>query len=279
MTEPVENPFKNEKTVKDALMNSDAESLAKSATNVKEAELAHTVAKQLEKHVANALLQNKDAPFKWLDLYKARLILEQTLQKNGSKLLKTNLEQDLFDAVLASITRTVLHEQLDLDPDEDGTDLSEILDGMDSPADYCDEELDKDEDFQNALQVCSSKDVEKVRARLAYTLTHNNMAYTLKRANYKLEEVKVQTVGFLGRRLFPMLSVSEKHTKAKTPCEKGMGDWIDTPTSFILARANDLMQETKGRLALYAENKRQAEDALHRRQKLFLKIKQLFKRK
>lgn len=279
MTDPVENPFKNEKSVKDALANSDAESLAKAAAELKEAELLYTVFKQIEKHVANALLQNKDAPFEWLDLYKARLILEQTLQKNDSKLLKANAEQDLFDAVLACITRAVLHEQLDLDPDEDGTDLTAILDDMDPPADYCDEVLEKDSDFQNAMQACSAKDVEKVRARLAYTLTHNNMAYTLKRANYKLEEVKVQTVGFLGRSLFPMLSVSEKHTKAKTPCAKGLGDWVDTPTSFVLARANDLMQETKGRLALYAENKRQTEDAARRRQKLLLKLKQLFKRK
>lgn len=268
--------FKNEKTLKEFLMSQEAVALAQTELSLKETELLHSVLKSTEKSVGNALLQRKEAPFKWLDLYKARQIIEQRLSEKNPKLLKPNTEQDLYDAVLASITRTVLHEQLDIDPDEDGTDICEILNDLDSPADYCDNVLEKDEDVQNALDACTSKDIEKVRSRLVYTLTHNNMAYTLKRANYKLEEVKVQTVGFLGRTLFPMLSGSERSTKAKTPCERGMGDWIDTPTSFILARANDLMQETKGRLALYADNKRQEEDAHRRRQKFILKIKRIF---
>ena len=170
-----------------------------------------------------------------------------------------------------------MHEQLDLDPEEDGIDLTAILDGMDPPADYYDEELDKDEDYISALEEASSRDIRKVHSRLASILSRYNNAYTLKRADYKLEKVKIQTVGFLGSRLFPGLSSATKWVKTKIPCGKGRGDWIDTPTCFLLARTNDLLQETKGRLAVAADERRNEEEKERRREAFWARIKRFFK--
>ena len=41
-----------------------------------------------------------------------------------------------------------------------------------------------------------SKDITRGHSRLASILSRYNNAYTLKRADYKLEKVKIQTVGF-----------------------------------------------------------------------------------
>ena len=82
--------------------------------------------------------------------------------------------------------------------------------------------------------------------------------------------------GFLGKSLFPTLGNMFKKVQSKTPCGKGRGDWVDTPTSFMLARTNDLLQEAKGRLSMYAEEKEEREAAQIRRKRLFLKIKKFF---
>lgn len=74
-------------------------------------------------------------------------------------------------------------------------------------------------------------------------------------------------MGFLGKSLFPALGNMFKKVQSKTPCGKGRGDWVDTPTSFMLARTNDVLQEAKGRLSMYAEEKEEQEAARIRRKK------------
>lgn len=269
--------FKNEKAVKELLNQWEAAALVEQAQDLKSCMNLRNVVKSMEKTIAAELLKSKDNPEKWLELYKTHLVLEQKITDLGGKASQPTKEQILFDTILSLVVRGVMHEQLDIDPEEDGIDLTEILDGMDPPADYFDEEIEKDDDFQAAMDEASSKDVQKVHSRLAYILSHYNNAYTLKRADYKLETVKVPTMGFLGRSLFPMLGASIKWRKSKLPCAKGRGDWIDTPTCFVLARANDLLQETKGRLAVYADEKKEQEEKKLRWKMFAAKVRKMLK--
>lgn len=261
------------KNIKELVAQKKLGSLISEISIAKECLSLMTQIRSLEKSYGNELLRDKDNPEKWLELYKGRLSLEEKLATFNEKVPSSSNEQELYDAVLDHVVRTVLHEQLELDTEESNTSaLIDALENSQPPADYYEAELERNEEFQNALDKCSSKDIEKARNRLIYPLTHNNMSYTLKRSNYTTEDVKVQTVGFLGRTLFPVLSSSEKYTKAKTPVAKGLGDWVDTPTSFVLARTNDLLQEIKGQLALCADNKRHEEEAADRRHRLMSKI-------
>lgn len=269
--------FKNERTLKELLNQWEGPALVEKAEDLKSCMNLRNVVKSMERTVAAELLKTKDNPEKWLEFYKLHLALEQKVADFGEKPSEPTKEQALFDAILANVIRGVMHEQLDLDPEEDGIDLTAILDGMDPPADYYDEELDKDEDYISALEEASSRDIRKVHSRLASILSRYNNAYTLKRADYKLEKVKIQTVGFLGSRLFPGLSSATKWVKTKIPCGKGRGDWIDTPTCFLLARTNDLLQETKGRLAVAADERRNEEEKERRREAFWAKIKRFFK--
>ncbi len=269
--------FKNERTLKELLNQWEGPALVEKAEDLKSCMNLRNVVKSMERTVAAELLKTKDNPEKWLEFYKLHLALEQKVADFGGKPSEPTKEQALFDAILANVIRGVMHEQLDLDPEEDGIDLTAILDGMDPPADYYDEELDKDEDYISALEEASSRDIRKVHSRLASILSRYNNAYTLKRADYKLEKVKIQTVGFLGSRLFPGLSSATKWVKTKIPCGKGRGDWIDTPTCFLLARTNDLLQETKGRLAVAADERRNEEEKERRREAFWAKIKRFFK--
>ena len=86
-------------------------------------------------------------------------------------------------------------------------------------------------------------------------------------------------MGFLGKSLFPVFGNAVKKVQSKTPSGKGRGDWIDTPTCFILARTNDLLQEAKGRLSRYAEKKEETEAARIRRKKIWYKIKRVFRKR
>lgn len=269
--------FKNERTLKELLNQWEGPALVEKAEDLKSCMNLRNVVKSMERTVAAELLKTKDNPEKWLEFYKLHLALEQKVADFGGKPSEPTKEQALFDAILANVIRGVMHEQLDLDPEEDGIDLTAILDGMDPPADYYDEELDKDEDYISALEEASSRDIRKVHSRLASILSRYNNAYTLKRADYKLEKVKIQTVGFLGSRLFPGLSSATKWVKTKIPCGKGRGDWIDTPTCFLLARTNDLLQETKGRLAVAADERRNEEEKERRREAFWARIKRFFK--
>ena len=266
------------KDIKELIAEKQLEAAVRGISSSKECQALLNQLKTLEKSCGNELLRDKKIPETWLELHQCRLIAEQKLAEMNVKPSAPVPEQELSDAVLDNVIRTVLHEQLDLDVEEsDPSKLTSVLENQQPPADYYEDELENDEAFQDALDKCSSKDIEKVRNRLAYPLNHNNMAYTLKRSNYTVEEVKVQTVGFLGRALFPVLTSSEKYTQSKTPAAKGLGDWVDTPTSFVLARTNDLLQEIKGRLSLCAENKRHEEEASDRRRRLVSKIAKVFR--
>ena len=83
-------------------------------------------------------------------------------------------------------------------------------------------------------------------------------------------------MGFLGKSLFPVFGNAVKKVQSRTPSGKGRGDWVDTPTCFVLARTNDLLQEAKGRLSMYAEEREDEEAARIRRKQLFLKAKRFF---
>lgn len=270
--------FQNEKEVKEALERWQALSFADSVRDMKDCRALRQVVKSLEKAKAADLLKDKDNPEKWFELYRAHQILDQKVVEMGDKEEPWTNEQVLFDTLLSLIVRGVMHEQLDIDPEEDGLDLTAILEGMDSPADFFDEEIEKDEAFTEALAAADAKDLFKVHSRFAQILTKCNNSYTLKQADYKVETVKMPVMGFLGKSLFPALGNAFKSFQSKTPCGKGRGDWVDVPTSFILARTNDLMQEAKGRLSMYAEEKEEEEAARIRRKRLILKIKKLFKR-
>ena len=268
--------FKNEKALKEALNQWEGFSLIEQAHDLKSCLSLRNAVRSLEKTIASELLKSKDNPEKWLELYKVHMSLEQKIIELGGKPSEQTKEQILFDTILFIVIRGVMHEQLDIDPEEDGIHLTEILDSKDTPADFYDEEVEKDEDFDTALSDASSKDIQKVHARLAHILTCYNNAYTMRQADYKLETVKVQTMGFLGKTLFPMLGNSIKWTKSKVPCNKGFGDWIDTPTTFNLARTNDLLQEAKGRLSVYAEEKKEQEEKHLRREEFLKKLKRFF---
>lgn len=277
MLDPQQINFRNERTLKEFLNQWEGQTLIERAEDLKSCLNLRNVVKSMEKTVASELLKAKDNPEKWLEFYKLHQVLEQKVADFGGKPSQPAKEQLLFDAILSNVVRGVMHEQLDIDPEEDGIDLTAILDAMTPPADYYDEELETDEDYAAALEDATSKDIAKVHSRLASLLSRYNNAYTLKRADYKLEEVKVQTVGFLGSRLFPGLGASTRWMKTKIPCGKGRGDWIDTPTSFLLARTSDLLQETKGRLAVAADERRQEEEKERRREAFVAKIKRVFK--
>ena len=268
--------FENEKQIKESLERWQASALVDAVKNLKDCQALRQAVKALEKTKAQELLKDKDNPEKWLELYRAHQVLDQKALEMGEKEQPWTHEQFLFDALLSAVVRGVMHEHLDIDPEEDGLDLNVILSEMDPPAVFFDEEVEKDEAFKEAIAAADAKDVSKVHARLAHALSKCNNAYTLKRADYKLETVKMPVMGFLGRTLFPVLGNRIKKVPSKTPCGKGLGDWIDTPTSFVLARTNDLLQEAKGRLSEYAEEKEEREAALIRRKRLFLKIKKFF---
>lgn len=270
--------FQNEKEVREALERWQAFALADSVRDLKDCRALRQAVKSLEKTKAAELLKDKDNPEKWFELYRAHQILDQKAAEMGESEQPWTNEEVLFDTLLSLIVRGVMHEQLDIDPEEDGLDLTAILDDMDPPADFFDEEIEKDEGFVEALAAAEAKDLFRVHARFAQILTKCNNSYTLKQADYKVETVKMPVMGFLGKSLFPALGNAFKSFQSRTPCGKGRGDWIDVPTSFILARTNDLMQEAKGRLSMYAEEKEEEEAARIRRKRLILKIKKFFKR-
>ena len=268
--------FENEKQIKESLERWQASALVDAVKNLKDCQKLRQAVKALEKTKADELLKDKDNPEKWLELYRAHQVLDQKALEMGEKEQPWTHEQFLFDALLSAIVRGVMHEELDIDPEEDGLDLNAILAEMDDPSDFFDEEVEKDEVFQEALETASADDMFKVHSRLAHILTKCNNSYTLKRSDYVVETVKMPVMGFLGKCLFPVFGNSVKKVQAKTPSGKGRGDWVDTPTCFVLARTNDLLQEAKGRLSMYAEEKEEAEAARIRRKRLLLKIKRLF---
>lgn len=268
--------FENEKQIKEALERWQTFALVDAVKNLKDCQALRQAVKTLEKTKAAELLKDKDNPEKWLELYRAHQVLDQKAITMGEKEQPWTNEEFLFDALLSAIVRGVMHEHLDIDPEEDGLDLNVILSQMSVPADFFDTEVEKDEVFQEALAASDARDVFKVHSRLAHILTKCNNSYTLKRADYTLETVKMPVMGFLGKSLFPALGNMFKKVQSKTPCGKGRGDWVDTPTGFMLARTNDVLQEAKGRLSMYAEEKEEQEAARIRRKRLFLKIKKFF---
>ena len=268
--------FEDEKQVKEALDCWQASALVDAVKSLKDCQTLRHAVKALEKTKAAELLKDKDNPEKWLELYRAHQVLDQKAAEMGEKEQPWTHEQFLFDALLSAIVRGVIHENLDIDPEEDGLDLNAILAEKDDPSDFFDEEIEKDEVFQEALDSASSGDIFKVHSRLTSILTKCNNAYTLKRSDYVVETVKMPMMGFLGKSLFPVFGNAVKKIESKTPSGKGRGDWVDTPTCFILARTNDLLQEAKGRLSMYAEEREEEEAARMRRNRLILKTKQFF---
>lgn len=269
--------FNNDKEIKDALEHWRAAELLEAARTPDEVRALRAAVKPLEKIKAAELLKDKDNPEQWLDLYRARQALDKKAEDFGNEQATYSAEQDLFNVILSLVVRGVMHERLDLDPEEDGLDVSEILENMENtPADFFESEIEKDEDFRAALEAADTRDIAKVHGRLAQILTRCNNAYTLKRADYKVETVKMQTMGFLGKSLFPALSGTVKKVQSKTPCGKGRGDWVDTPTCFTLARTNDLLQEAKGRLAMYLEEREDKDAARLRRRRIWQRITGLF---
>ena len=269
--------FNNDKEIKDALEHWRAAELLEAARTPDEVRALRAAVKPLEKTKAAELLKDKDNPEQWLDLYRARQALDKKAEDFGNEQATYSAEQDLFNVILSLVVRGVMHERLDLDPEEDGLDVSEILENMENtPADFFESEIEKDEDFRAALEAADTRDIAKVHGRLAQILTRCNNAYTLKRADYKVETVKMQTMGFLGKSLFPALSGTVKKVQSKTPCGKGRGDWVDTPTCFTLARTNDLLQEAKGRLAMYLEERKDKDAARLRRRRIWQRITGLF---
>lgn len=269
--------FNNDKEIKDALEHWRAAELLEAARTPDEVRALRAAVKPLEKTKAAELLKDKDNPEQWLDLYRARQALDKKAEDFGNEQATYSAEQDLFNVILSLVVRGVMHERLDLDPEEDGLDVSEILENMENtPADFFESEIEKDEDFRAALEAADTRDIAKVHGRLAQILTRCNNAYTLKRADYKVETVKMQTMGFLGKSLFPALSGTVKKVQSKTPCGKGRGDWVDTPTCFTLARTNDLLQEAKGRLAMYLEEREDKDAARLRRRRIWQRITGLF---
>lgn len=271
--------FENEKQLKEALERWQASALTDAVKTLKDCQMLRQAVKALEKTKAAELLKDKDNPEKWLELYRAHQVLDQKALEMGEKEQPWTHEQFLFDALLSAVVRGVMHEHLDLDPEEDGLDLNAILAERDSPSDFFDTEVEKDEVFQEALESASADDMFKVHSRLAHILTKCNNAYTLKRSDYVVETVKMPVMGFLGKCLFPVFGSADKKVQSRTPSGKGRGDWVDTPTCFVLARTNDLLQEAKGRLSVYAEDKEEAEAAAIRRKRLFLKVKRFFVKK
>ncbi len=271
--------FENEKQIKESLERWQASALVDAVKDLKDCQKLRQAVKALEKTKSSELLKDKDNPEKWLELYRAHQVLDQKAMAMGEKEQPWTHEQFLFDALLSAVVRGVMHENLDIDPEEDGLDLNAILAEMDDPADFFDEEIEKDEVFQEALESASANDMFKVHSRLAHILTKCNNAYTLKRSDYVVETVKMPMMGFLGKSLFPVFGNAVKKVQSKTPSGKGRGDWIDTPTCFILARTNDLLQEAKGRLSGYAEKKEEAEAARIRRKKIWYKIKRVFRKR
>lgn len=271
--------FENEKQIKESLERWQASALVDAVKDLKDCQKLRQAVKVLEKTKSSELLKDKDNPEKWLELYRAHQVLDQKAMEMGEKEQPWTHEQFLFDALLSAIVRGVMHENLDIDPEEDGLDLNAILSERDDPADFFDTEVEKDEVFQEALESASANDMFKVHSRLAHILTKCNNAYTLKRSDYVVETVKMPMMGFLGKSLFPVFGNAVKKVQSKTPSGKGRGDWVDTPTCFVLARTNDLLQEAKGRLSRYAEEKEEAEAARIRRKKIWRDIKRVFCKK
>lgn len=275
---PQQINFKNEKEVRDALERWQASDLVDSAQTAEDVAALRAVVADMEKSKADELLKDKDNPEKWLELHRARRTLDQKTAELTGKEVVLSAEQNLFEVLLVLAVREVMHELIDFDPEEDGLDISEILENLDSPSDFFESEIEKDEDFTAYMDESSVRDITRVHDRFAHILTHCNNAYTLKRADYKIETVRMPTMGFLGKSLFPSLGTAVKKIESKTPCGKGRGDWVDMPTCFTLARTNDLLQEIKGRLSMYLEEREDADAARQRRRNLWRKIVSVFKK-
>lgn len=264
--------FKNEKFVKENIENWHTEDLISAATTAKDFISLLNIVKSMEKTKSLELLKTRDTPEHWIDLYKAHLIIVQKLSELDPKFTESDsTEQNLFDIILSLAVRGALHEQIDIDPETDGDDLNKIIAEADTPSDFYDEEIEKDEDFCDALEKATLHDVQKVHAKLALILSKNNNSYTLKRSSFKYESVKVQTISFIGKALFPQLNKT-KRVISKTPCGTGRGDWVDTPTSYILARLNDILTETKSRLSIKLSEYEDQQQAKKRRRQLINKL-------
>ncbi len=275
---PQQVDFKNEKDIRDALDRWQASDLVDSARTPEDVSALRAVVADMEKVKADELLKDKDNPEKWLELHRARRTLDQKTAELTGREVVLSAEQNLFEVLLVLAVRQVMHELIDFDPEEDGLDIADFLQDLDPPADVFETEIEKDEDFLSYLDEADLRDITRVHDRFAHILTHCNNAYTLKRADYKIETVRMPTMGFLGKSLFPSLGASVKKIESKTPCGKGRGDWVDTPTSFTLARTNDLLQEIKGRLSMYMEEREDAAAAHRRRQRFWKKITAVFKK-
>lgn len=268
--------FKNEKAVKDALERWQADDLFEAAVDVRDLYLLRNAVKAVEKQKANELLKSKDNPEKWLEIYRVDQKLDRKLSEVDAAFRVTDTnEQILFDVLTSLVIITVLHEQIDIDPEYDGLDVSSIMENAKPVDEVIDTEVEKDEDYKLSLEKASLKDLQKVHARLASILTKFNNAYTLKRADYKIETVKMPTATSVGRMLFPSLfGNSTKKITSKTPCGKGRGDWVETPTSYVLARTCDMLQEIKGRLSMEIQDREDQDAAIKRRKMIKKKIKE-----
>ncbi|MCQ2966271.1 MAG: hypothetical protein MJ250_05995 [Alphaproteobacteria bacterium] len=268
--------FKNEKAVKDALERWQADDLFEAAIDVRDLYLLRNAVKAVEKQKASELLKAKDNPEKWLEIYRVDQKLDRKLSEVDAAFRVTDTnEQILFDVLTSLVIVTVLHEQIDIDPEYDGLDVASILEKATPVDEVIDTEVEKDEDYKQSLEKATLKDLQKVHARLAGVLTKFNNAYTLKRADYKIETVKMPTANSIGRMLFPSLFANAtKKIISKTPCGKGRGDWVETPTSYILARTCDMLQEIKGRLSMEIQDREDQDAAIKRRKMIKKKIKE-----
>ena len=119
--------FENEKQIKEALERWQTFALVDAVKNLKDCQALRQAVKTLEKTKAAELLKDKDNPEKWLELYRAHQVLDQKAIKMGEKEQPWTNEEFLFDALLSAVVRGVMHEHLDIDPEEDGLDLNVIL--------------------------------------------------------------------------------------------------------------------------------------------------------
>ena len=130
--------FENEKQIKESLERWQTFALVDAVKNLKDCQALRQAVKSLEKTKAAELLKDKDNPEKWLELYRAHQVLDQKAIKMGEKEQPWTNEEFLFDALVSAVVRGVMHEHLDIDPEEDGLDLNVILSEMDPPADFFD---------------------------------------------------------------------------------------------------------------------------------------------
>ena len=126
MLDPQQINFRNERTLKEFLNQWEGQTLIERAEDLKSCLNLRNVVKSMEKTVASELLKAKDNPEKWLEFYKLHQALEQKVADFGGKPSQPAKEQLLFDAILSNVVRGVMHEQLDIDPEEDGIDLTTL---------------------------------------------------------------------------------------------------------------------------------------------------------